>query len=120
MNTALLDIRRFEHRVIKYIFVNTIQPKHQELTYKDFIKKIVKPLKAPLQTQGDIVKKECDELEKLQEKDKERCWFIILDGNKMRRCKLQPTDDDIYCHKHCGKPNELLDEYKAAKSKLQK
>jgi hypothetical protein len=114
MDKTLEDFRLFEHNLLKNVFARYIKPKHPELTFTDFKNVIVRPLHGKVRTQKDIIDEEIEDLESY---DEPRCQFVILDGNKMRRCKCKPLDDDLYCHHHQDKDDELAAEYMDLKRK---
>ena len=114
MDKTLTDFRAFEHNLLKNVFARYIKPKHPELTFVDFKNTIVRPLHGKVRTQKDIIE---EEIEEIESDDAPRCQFVILDGNKMRRCKMKPMEDDFYCHIHEDKEDTLAGEYMNLKRK---
>jgi len=114
MDTTLEDLRYFENNLLKNVFKRYIKPNHPDLTFTDFKKSIVMPLHGKVRSQKEIIE---NEIEELEGDDSPRCNFVILDGNKMRRCKLKPLEDDFYCNLHTDKDDELAAEYIAHKRK---
>ena len=114
MDKTVCDFRAFENNLLQNIFKRYIQPNHPDLTFQQFKRTIISPLRDKPKTQEDIIK---EEIQSQETDERETCYFIILAGNKMRRCKLKPLDDDFYCYLHTDKDDELATEYMALKHK---
>lgn len=117
-STTLGDIKKMEHIIIKEIFLIYIKPKNPTLTLDVFKHQIEKPLKSKSKTQKDVIDEENAELEEDEESFADRCHFIVLDRNRMRRCRLSASDEDVYCHLHIDKENTLGKSYFALKQKI--
>ena len=111
------DINRMENTIIKEIYEKYIKIKHPEITLEIFKKTIYQPIRLKGKTQIQIIEDENIELD--NDTALNRCHFIILDKNKMRRCKCTSIDDDIYCHLHFNKTNILSHEYMNMKQKYE-
>ena len=117
--TTLDDIKKLETTIIMEIFEKYIKPKNPTLTFDNFKHIIQQPLKSKPKTQKDIIDEENAELEEDEESIADRCHFIVLDKNRMRRCRLKASDEEVYCHLHIDKENTLAKSYFTLKQKLE-
>ena len=117
--TTLDDIKKLENTIIKEIFQTYIKPKNPTLTFDSFKHIIQQPLKSKPKTQKDIIDEEIAELEEDEEAAADRCHFIVLDKNRMRRCRLTSSDEEVYCHLHVDKEDTLAKSYFALKKKIE-
>ena len=118
MNTTTInDFRKLETKIIKEVFEKFIHPKFPTITLKEFETNIKKPLRAKPKSQKEIIDLEYNELDE-DDNSEDRCHFIILDKNKMRRCKQMTPEDEVYCRFHKDKDNTLERPYLELKISL--
>ena len=115
--TTIDDFRKLEKTIVKEVFDKYIHPKFPTLSLKQFETNIKEPLRAKPKTQQEIIDTEYAELEE-DENSVDRCHFIILDKNKMRRCKQSALEDDMYCRLHKDKDDTLAKPYLELKMRL--
>jgi hypothetical protein len=94
------DFNKLENDVLLYVYKKYIGV---SIMYDEFKKSIIKPYM-------NITQDMLIEMDRNMNNE-DRCYFIIMVGNKIRRCLRMQNASSFYCSHHDGQPNILEDEY---------